>query len=125
MEDQDQSERKSSTASKLLRLQVSQILFFDTKARNFITIYPDKVLDKNSKNAVASAAKELRRNYAKRVIDKLAMLTKNSLKILGLESKMSLLLSLISFFCRVVGLIKSWSQICTDERLGVASNAIR
>ena len=28
VEDQDQSERKSSTASKLLRLQVSQILFF-------------------------------------------------------------------------------------------------
>ena len=101
MEDQDQSERKSSTASKLLRLQVSQILFsFGTQARNFIAIYPDKVLDKNSKNAVASAAKELRRNYAKRVIDKLAMLTKNSLKILGLESKMSFLLSLISFFCR-------------------------
>ena len=102
MEDQDQSERKSSTASKLLRLQVSQILFsFGTQARNFIAIYPDKVLDKNSKNAVASAAKELRRNYAKRVIDKLAMLTKNSLKILGLESKMSFLLSLISFFCKV------------------------
>ena len=58
------------------------------------------MLDKNSKNAVASAAKELRRNYAKRVIDKLAMLTKNSLKILGLESKMSFLLSPISFFCR-------------------------
>ena len=48
---------------------------------------PNKVLDKNSKNAVASAAKELRRNYAKRVIDKLAMLTKNSLKILGPEFK--------------------------------------
>ncbi len=42
-----------------------------------------QVLDRNSKNAVASAAKELRRNYAKRVADKLAHLTKTSLKILS------------------------------------------
>ena len=41
------------------------------------------VLDKNSQNAVNNAAKELRRNYAKKVADKLANLTKNSLKILS------------------------------------------
>ena len=35
VEDQDQSERKSSTASKLLRLQVSQILFFWHKSTKF------------------------------------------------------------------------------------------
>ena len=58
---------------------------------------PNKVLDKNSKNAVASAAKELRRNYAKRVIDKLAMLTKNSLKILGPEFNENFLSTLESF----------------------------
>jgi hypothetical protein len=44
---------------------------------------PFQVLDRNSQNAVKSAAKELRRNYAKRVADKLANLTKTSLKILS------------------------------------------
>ncbi len=41
------------------------------------------MLDKNSQNAVNNAAKELRRNYAKKVADKLATLTKTSLKILS------------------------------------------
>ena len=41
------------------------------------------VIDKNSQNAVNSAAKELRRNYSKKVADKLAYLTKTSLKILS------------------------------------------
>ena len=75
------------------------------------------MLDKNSKNAVASAAKELRRNYAKRVIDKLAMLTKNSLKILGLESKMSFLLSLISFFCKVTKAYRKLVSSMTKYRI--------
>ena len=42
-----------------------------------------QVVDKNSQNAVNSAAKELRRNYSKKVADKLSLLTKNSLKILS------------------------------------------
>ena len=42
-----------------------------------------QVIDKNSQNAVNSAAKELRRNYSKKVADKLAFLTKTSLKILS------------------------------------------
>ena len=42
-----------------------------------------QVVDKNSQNAVNSAAKELRRNYSKKVADKLAFLTKTSLKILS------------------------------------------
>ena len=42
-----------------------------------------QVLDKNSQNAVNNAAKELRRNYAKKVADKLAFLTKTSLKTLS------------------------------------------
>ena len=42
-----------------------------------------QVVDKNSQNAVNSAAKELRRNYSKKVVDKLSFLTKNSLKILS------------------------------------------
>jgi len=40
-------------------------------------------MDKNSQNAVNNAAKELRRNYSKKVADKLAQLTKSSLKILS------------------------------------------
>ena len=42
-----------------------------------------QVIDKNSQNAVNAAAKELRRNYSKKVADKLAFLTKTSLKILS------------------------------------------
>ena len=42
-----------------------------------------QVVDRNSQNAVNSAAKELRRNYSKKVVDKLSFLTKNSLKILS------------------------------------------
>ena len=42
-----------------------------------------QVIDKNSQNAVNGAAKELRRNYSKKVADKLAFLTKTSLKILS------------------------------------------
>jgi dynein heavy chain len=42
-----------------------------------------QVIDKNSQNAVNSAAKELRRNYGKKVADKLCYLTKTSLKILS------------------------------------------
>ena len=42
-----------------------------------------QVIDKNSQNAVNSAAKELRRNYSKKVAEKLAFLTKTSLKILS------------------------------------------
>lgn len=42
-----------------------------------------QVVDKNSINAVNAAAKELRRNYSKKVADKLAFLTKTSLKILS------------------------------------------
>ena len=41
------------------------------------------MLDKNSQNAVNNASKELRRNYSKKVADKLAHLTKTSLKILS------------------------------------------
>ena len=42
-----------------------------------------QVVDKTAANAVNNAARELRRNYSKKVSDKLAVLTKNSLKILS------------------------------------------
>eukprot|EP00093_Oithona_nana_P001115 01115.XXX_1211_3656_1 [CDS] Oithona nana genome sequencing. len=42
-----------------------------------------QVRDKNSQNAVNGAAKELRRNYSKKVADNLAVLTKTSLKMLS------------------------------------------
>ena len=42
-----------------------------------------RVIDKNSQNAVNAAAKELRRNYSKKVAEKLAFLTKTSLRILS------------------------------------------
>ena len=42
-----------------------------------------QVIDRNSQNAVNNAAKELRRNYSKKVADKLAFLTKTSLKVLS------------------------------------------
>lgn len=42
-----------------------------------------QVVDKNSLNALNSAARELRRNYSKKVADKLAFLTKTSLKVLS------------------------------------------
>ena len=42
-----------------------------------------QVRDKNSQNAVNGAAKELRRNYSKKVADRLAVLTKTSLKMLS------------------------------------------
>ena len=41
------------------------------------------MIDKNSWNAVNNAAKELRRNYSKKVAEKLAYLTKTSLKVLS------------------------------------------
>lgn len=85
-DEEEKDKKKKNDSSKLAKNRFRSCVAearAETADNNSSTPNLLQVLDKNSQNAVNNAAKELRRNYAKKVADKLANLTKTSLKILS------------------------------------------
>ncbi|CAB4063578.1 DNAH [Lepeophtheirus salmonis] len=74
----NEHEKSSDVERRPVRNIVMKIRNRNPKDGNLLQVF-----DKNSQNAINSASRELRRNYSKRVADKLAYLTKNSLKNLA------------------------------------------